>query len=666
MKSHLLSPLLAVIALAQAVPNSLCDAAEPITTKQLVGELTNLAGMAEFPSPAYTCKQFSSYDRAAKSPAENWFANGDCGQYLRVEERAGRKEYVMMDTAGPGAIVRIWSANPAGTLRIYLDGSEVPVLESPMPEILGGKYPGLPRPIAGERSRGWNLYFPIPYAKHCKVTSDAGNFSYHVNYRTYQPGTAVESFRSAQIEELAAEITAVAIGLTSPWAETPEGIPHKLFQSELAAGGSSVLASLTGPMAITEFNIQWPPSADRDEPTLRSTVVEMTFDGETTVSAPLGDFFGTAPGLSDYSSLPSSVAKSGKLECRWVMPFAKSAQIRVRNLGKAPVKFSGSLVAVPRPWTDQSMHFHAKWRASFDVPTEPKIDWNYLTTRGRGVFAGVSFSIDNPVKDWWGEGDEKIYVDGEAFPSHFGTGTEDYYGYAWCSPALFTHAYHNQPRCDGPGNYGRTSVNRWHIIDRIPFTKDFRFDMELWHWKKCQTNLSVVAYWYAQPGGTDTFKPLTADELVLRPIPELQVFKVKGAIEGESMKVLHMKGAVKTQEWDGDSHGAHLWWSGGQQPGDTLELGFTVKSAGRYQLNAQLLKAVDYGIAQVQINGAKLGDPIDFYHEPGVVVGPPIALGVVDLKAGENSLSFTITGAHPKAKKSYMIGLDYLLLTPEK
>jgi hypothetical protein len=73
---------------------------------------------------------------------------------------------------------------------------------------------------------------------------------------------------------------------------------------------------------------------------------------------------------------------------------------------------------------------------------------------------------------------------------------------------------------------------------------------------------------------------------------------------------------------------------------------------------------VDYGIAQLSINDLKLGDPIDFYHEPGVVVGPPQVLGTVALRAGENTLSFAITGAHPKAKKSYMIGLDYLLLTP--
>ncbi|HSA01622.1 MAG TPA: hypothetical protein P5055_12875, partial [Candidatus Paceibacterota bacterium] len=103
-----------------------------ITTADLLDDMTNLSALAEFPSPAYTCRQFSSYDRKSKSPSEDWFANGDSGQYLRVEERNGRQEYVMMDTAGPGAIVRIWSANPEGTLRIYLDQAEQPALEATM------------------------------------------------------------------------------------------------------------------------------------------------------------------------------------------------------------------------------------------------------------------------------------------------------------------------------------------------------------------------------------------------------------------------------------------------------------------------------------------------------------------------------------------------------
>ncbi len=656
--------IVAVLVAAWSASNARAGDAAPITTRSLLAEMTDLAGMAEFPSPAYTCKQFSSYDRAAKSPSENWFANGDCGQYLRIEERDGRKEHVMMDTDGPGAIVRIWSANPAGTLRIYINGAEQPALEAKMDVLLGGKYPGLPRPIAGEYSKGWNLYFPIPYAKHCKVTSDAGNFYYHVNYRTYPLGTVVESFAADQIVRLKSDIEAAIARMNEPGKPAgAAGAEDKPFETQVQPGQAAVLASLSGPQAISRVRFQWSPSDDRDEPALRSTVLEMTFDGDTTVVAPLGDFFGTAPGLNPYESLPLSVSKEGHLESRWFMPLKTSAEIRVRNLGGSPVTVQGDIVSQPYTWTDATMLFHAKWRSEFDVPTEPKIDWNYLTAEGQGVFAGVAFAIDNPVKAWWGEGDEKIYVDGETFPSHFGTGTEDYYGYAWCFPGLFTHAYHNQTRCDGPGNFGRTSVNRWHILDRIPFTKDFRFDMELWHWKKCQVNLAVIDYWYAKPGAKDTFQPLAAADLVLRPMEAYQSPKVKGAIEGEAMKILQKAGTAEPQEWDGTSGGYHLWWRGGQKPGDTLTLGFPVEQAGKYKVTAQFLKAVDYGIAQVAINGLAAGDPIDFFNN-GVIVTGPVELGTFDLKPGENTIAFTITGANAKAVRSYMVGLDYLLLAP--
>ncbi len=78
-----------------------------ISLALLLDDMTNLARLPEFPAPAYSCRQFSSYDRASKSPGyPSWFANNDCGQYLRVEDKDGRKEYVMMDAQGPGAIVR--------------------------------------------------------------------------------------------------------------------------------------------------------------------------------------------------------------------------------------------------------------------------------------------------------------------------------------------------------------------------------------------------------------------------------------------------------------------------------------------------------------------------------------------------------------------------------
>ncbi|MCF7675014.1 MAG: DUF2961 domain-containing protein, partial [Akkermansiaceae bacterium] len=563
---------------------------------------------------------------------------------------------------GPGAVVRIWSANPAGTLRIYLDGEDTPVLEAPMTDLLGGGTGGFPGPLAGEYSRGWNLYFPFPYANHCKITSDAGKFYYHVNYRTYPAGTEVASFTASQLTTLAGRIDKLAAELATPGAPPAQtaGEQHP-FEFKLAPG-ETTRWRIAGPKAITEITARF----EADDPTtaLRAVLLEITFDGNRTVTAPLGDFFGSAPGLNEFATLPLAMTAAGGLRSNWFMPFRETAEIHLVNTGKEAVALTGNLRLTDHQWRPFSMYFHAKWRAQWDVPTRPMIDWNYLTATGKGVFAGVSFAIDNPVKEWWGEGDEKIYVDGEGFPSHFGTGTEDYYGYAWCWPGLFTHAYHSQSRCDGPGNYGRTSVNRFHIIDRIPFTRDFRFDMELWHWhQQCKVNMAVTAYWYAQPGATDGFTAPAAADLTVRPMPEWVVPHVAGALEGETLRITRVTGAADPQDWDNTSAGRHLWWHAGMKPGDSLNLAFPAPADGTYRVLGRFLSAPDYGIHQLAVNGQPAGQPIDFYRGE-VTVGDEIDLGVFNLRVGDNEFSATITGANPKAVKAWMFGLDYLMLKP--
>ena len=75
-----------------------------------------------------------------------WFANADRSQFVRIEEKDGRKEYVLMDEEGPGAVVRFWATwhGPGGgpfsngTLRFYLDGNPQPVIEGPAASILDG------------------------------------------------------------------------------------------------------------------------------------------------------------------------------------------------------------------------------------------------------------------------------------------------------------------------------------------------------------------------------------------------------------------------------------------------------------------------------------------------------------------------------------------------
>lgn len=665
-----------VFALTSVVLSGCASLLKPVTTQSLLSEMTDLKGMAEFPSPAYTCRQFSSYDRKSTSAEdhETWFANADCGKYLRVEETpilgedgepAMRNEHVMMDTDGPGAIVRVWSANPKGTLRIYLDHSETPVIEAPMKELLGGESDGIPKPIAGERSHGWNSYFPIPYARHCKVTSDEGGFYYHVNYRTYPWSTRVVSFTPDDLGECAADIKDVAKRLEerAPQSPSGEGWGTNAHESSVTLPGGGTerwVAEGDGSGAIVAFAAR--VEADDMDAALRQVLLTMDFDGDKTVSCPLGDFFGAAPGLNPYNSLPLGVDEDGGMWSRWVMPFRKSAEVCFHNMGEQPVSINYEIETDYYRWTHRSMHFHAKWRTEFDVPTRPMQDWNYLTAKGKGVFAGVAFAVANPVRNWWGEGDEKIYVDGETFPSHFGTGTEDYYGYAWCCPEPFTHAYHNQPRCDGPGNYGHTAVNRWHVIDRIPFKKDFKFDMELWHWKDdIEVDMSVAAYWYARPGGGDGFEPIEPSDLIVTILPEYVPPRVEGAIEGEEMRVIEATGGThEPQTISGCSNDAHLWWRDGK-PGDRLVLGFEVPATGKYKVFARLLKARDYGVAQLSINGQQTEMAVDLYN-PNIKVSKEFELGVFELTEGENHISAEIVGINPEAIERCMFGLDYVRL----
>jgi hypothetical protein len=665
-----------------------CATSPTVSTRSLLAEMTDLDGLAEYPRPAFTCRQFSSYDRAARSPDEDWFANNDCGQFLRIEEVNGRQEHVLMDAAGPGAIVRIWSANPQGTLRIYIDHEPEPRLTAPLKDLLGGEVPGVPEPIAGQRSRGWNCYLPIPYAAHCKVTCDQGGFYYHVNYRTYPAGTPVESFTVAQLDGLRTPIQAVAQqldracvcdGVPQPWLADADAAAlttaargqfgwrarYRQRVLTLAPSQQIDLSNLLRPGPAAIVGLRAHVEAPDVSAALRQLVLTAEFDGAQTVLCPLGDFFGAAPGLNPYGSLPTGVTKDGGLWCRWVMPYRDAARLAVKNLGQQPVDLRVGAVTAPHRWSDRSMHFHAQWRVAHDVPTRPFRDWNYVDIEGRGVFVGAAFAITNPVKIWWGEGDEKIYVDDEPFPSHFGTGTEDYFGYAWCCNEMFTHAYHNQPRCDGPGNYGHTAVNRWHILDRIPFTTRFKFDMELWHWTPDieLPQISATTYWYARPGASSNRPPVAAADLKVVQLPPYVPHRVAGVLEGEDLPVVELtSGEAVVQDIMACSNEAHRWWYGAA-PGDHLTVTFPVPDAGKYRVLFRGVIARDYGIVQLHVNGTPAGGPVDGYHD-SVTVSEEIDLGEFVLSKGDQQLRIEIVGTNPNAIAKHMFGLDYVRLVP--
>ncbi len=643
----------------------------------LVHRLTDLKHLALMPEPGEKTAQFSSYDRASRYDENTgkyirWDANGDNDGIIRQEDG----QSVLAEMNGPGCLWRIWSAAPKqGHVRIYLDGNTNPAVDLPFADYFSGREAPFTRPaMVNIVSRGCNNYTPIPFQKSCKIIADADwGAYYHFGYTIFPKDMQVPTFKRelSPAENAALDAADQILSQCGP-VELP-GRVSRPGECMLRGNGGFISPQLDGPGAIRCIRVRFdPPLTPADADILRAISIQIRWDGESSPSvwAPLGDFFGTAPGANVYRSLPCGYTEDGWFYANWYMPFAKNAEIKFVNDGQIDRKLKFDISSEPiHGDLSHYARFHAKWHRDVLLPADPdrKIDWPLLKTTGAGRFVGVMLHVWNPRGGWWGEGDEKFFVDGEKFPSTFGTGSEDYFGYAWCCPSLFQNAFHNQTRNDG-NSQGHISVNRWHISDQVPFQEQFEGDLEKYFSNDRPTRYAATVFWYLAPGGTDPYLPVPVAKCTnyyVLPVARM----IPGVTEGEQMKIISQTGGnpqiqVMTpwgSQWSDD---AQLWWTEAK-PGDKLVLALPVASVGRYQLLAQLTRAVDYGIVQLSLDGKILGQPVDLFHA-GVIPTGEIDLGTRELTAGDHRLTIEITGANPLAVKSFMFGLDFVKLVETK
>ena len=500
-----------------------------VTFESLLNEMASRKVVSEMPDPYFKMLSASSYDRSSKVNnqadglyvekkgrdwGKKWFGNRDYNQFIRIETNQGRKEHVLMEDKGAGAIVRWWSIMSAkGTVRIYIDGAKEPVIEMKNTDLVGGTgLVGYPFSFKASDDktkphwRGLNLYLPIPYAKSCKVTITGSPYYYQINYRKYADGTKVKSFTMDQLKSADKLLTKVGKQLL---AQNIEG-KLKSVKKNIAQlkPNQSVSVEVKGSQAISELLVQL--NAKDYKQALRSTVVSITFDGKKTVWVPVGALVGIGYSDEKNDTFFVKVDKDSKtLRSLYYMPFQKSAIVTLTNYGNQPVEIKNfQLKYQPNKWTKRSLYFHATWFEESNISTKNKRDMNYITVLGKGRYVGTSITVYNtdkrgPGQTWWGEGDDKVYVDGETFPSIFGTGTEDYFGYAWCRPQRFYLPYVSQPRGEGNKKVGYSNNNRYHMLDSIPFKESIKFDMELWHPFKANMNYAVATFYYANKDATD-------------------------------------------------------------------------------------------------------------------------------------------------------------------
>ncbi|MGD0157567.1 MAG: DUF2961 domain-containing protein [Terracidiphilus sp.] len=244
---------------------------------------------------------------------------------------------------------------------------------------------------------------------------------------------------------------------------------------------------------------------------LKNLVLRAWWDGEPTpsVEVPVGDFFGL--GLGEYFIYQSAllaVAPMKALNAYFQMPFATAARLTLTNEGTVRTKnlyFAVDYVALAS--LPQGLgRFHAQYRQAAPCKAvksggknlSGRDNYVFLEATGKGHFVGVTQAVVQNENGWFGEGDDMIFVDGDAMPTINGTGTEDYYNGAWdFGGQPFANMHQGAPYIVNPERTGgRYCLYRWHTESPIAFEQSIKVSIEHGTANDRSDNFFSTAYWY--------------------------------------------------------------------------------------------------------------------------------------------------------------------------
>lgn len=477
-------------------------------------EMVSWDAPTRYPTIAYTCRQESSRDRRSITPGTpEWFANDDGWGYERMEYNNGREEKVIFDEKHPGVISRMWLTSfgsPEVVLRFYMDGAAEPsfLLESYNLKQFGSIAginlgDGFAQP-ASAWIRGSSLYLPISYAKSCKITIQekvepiSVSRYYHINYRRYPDDFTIETFTPELLKYNLSKVKKINTALLEPAPHEGEAVSK---EENIADSSSLEVVLPEGAAAVCSLEISVSSESSSVAEIIDGLFVEFSFDGVTTVSCPLTYFFGTGRGAYYMKSWRFDCNGRGLLHSRWLMPYKKEAKLKVINNSGQTAAISLRATVSSYTWSKGSLYFHAEYHKDESFPLRywsdynNGVEWTFATIKGgRGQYMGDVYTVNNSTTEWPGEGDEKIWVDDEDFPSHFGTGVEDYYSF--CGYFRFNTPFSGEPRLDGANFHGYNTHYRTRNLDIIPFNSRFRFHLEMEGHAAGTVDVESAVFWY--------------------------------------------------------------------------------------------------------------------------------------------------------------------------
>jgi hypothetical protein len=281
-------------------------------------------------------------------------------------------------------------------------------------------------------------------------------------------------------------------GVKTRWTsfENPSGAPGQGGQANrggkghafdsLKAGETKTLLDVQGCGTIERM---WFTHTGRQQPEmLRALRLEMFWDGADmpAVSVPFGDFFGAILGrATPFENELFSNPEGRSFNCLIPMPFRTAAKVTLTNDSSVDLDklFYDINYAFVPAHDDQALYFHATWRR--ERWTELMRDFEILPKlNGTGRFLGAHVGlIEHPDNvGWWGEGEIKIFLDGDTeCPTLVGTGTEDYIGTGW-GQGVFAHRYQGCLVADSETK--QHTFYRYHIPDPVYFDTAIRVTLQ--------------------------------------------------------------------------------------------------------------------------------------------------------------------------------------------
>jgi D-arabinan exo alpha-(1,3)/(1,5)-arabinofuranosidase (non-reducing end) len=450
--------------------------------------------------------------------------------------------------------------------------------------------------------------------------------------------------------------------------------------ASIPAGETLTVAELEGPGIIQHI---WFTVSSGDFRYPSSAILRIYWDDhpEPSVQTQLGDFFAAGNGMRvTVNSEPVQVSSEGRsYNCFWQMPFKRKARIEVENQSD---KKMGALyyyvdwLKLDKPKKD-SMYFHAQFRQ--ERPHDPAHDYTILETTGQGHYVGTVLSSQNCYHAWFGEGDDRVYIDGESTPSITGTGTEDYFNDAW-GFREFNHPYAGCTIFEGRSIDSRVTAYRWHVRDPIPFEKSLRFTIENKGWVSYESgrnfsgffdrrdNYSSVAFWYQKKPatGVPAMPPLEK-----RIDPE--IFFNARALEKLAKVESEAQGRASFNRRMLSRRFFHLQAS---KSDAAVTFPIEITKKGRYSISIWQVNTPDGGIYEVYLDDKIIEPYLNFYNTARLIdeggrmdllrIANERKLGLHYLDTGVHKLRFKCIGRNSQShmedsqKPGYGLGINCL------